>query len=70
MENHLEVLKEMKPSAQRDALAWFSDEWSERTFAFNWVCDTLEKSRAGLRRRILNGGIVEEIAKIQVAFID
>lgn len=68
--NVMLVLKKMKDGDQRNALAWIVDQWSEAPFSFNWVCDTLDISRTEYRRRLINGELVEEAAKIQIALID
>jgi len=68
--NSLDMLSEIPDGTQKDALAWFVDEWTEKTFSFNWVCDTLDISRAEYRRRLIDGDLVVEAAKLQVAFID
>lgn len=70
-DNYLKILVDLPRGDQRDALAWFADEWSEEVFSFNWACEILEISPAKNRERVLNLEVTFEMVEYtQIAFID
>lgn len=70
-DNYMYEILHIESGKQKDALAWFADEYSDKVFSFNWVCRVLSIFPDKIRAQVLDGEITfEDIQHIQVAFID